>query len=79
MTTFLPSASRSNKVDVLNLTERGLEVEEVNAIDVAQKIVEITVDSGAAKSAWPIREMGVGRTMVTKTGRRREVGIRTEG
>ena len=51
MTTFLPSASRNNKVDVLNMTERGLEVEEVNAIDVAQKIVEITIDSGAAKSA----------------------------
>ena len=49
--TFLPSASRNNKFDVLNMTERGLEVEEVNAIDVAQKIVEITIDSGAAKSA----------------------------
>ena len=30
----LTSASRCNKRDVLNLTERGLEVEEVNAVDV---------------------------------------------
>ena len=28
----------------LNLTERGLEVEEVNAVDVAQEIVEITAN-----------------------------------
>ena len=30
----------------------------MNAVDVVQKIVEITVDSGAAKSVWPIRKKG---------------------
>ena len=35
---------------VLNLTERGLEAEEVNAVDVVQEIVEISVDVAAAKS-----------------------------
>ena len=28
----------------------------MNAIDVVQEIIEITVDSGAAKSVWPIRK-----------------------
>ena len=51
------------------MTERGLEVEDVNAIDVAQEIVVITVESGAARSAWPIRQKGVGRTKVTKAVR----------
>ena len=75
----MTSASRSIKFDVLKMTERGLEVEEVNAVDAVQEIVEITIDSGAAKSAWPIREKGAGRTNVTKTGRRREMGVRTKG
>ena len=43
--------------------------EEVNAVDVVQQVVEVAVDSGAAKSAWPIRKSGVTRTTVTKTVR----------
>ena len=46
----MTSASRSNKFDVLNFTELPLEVEDVKAVDVVQEIVEITVDSGTAKS-----------------------------
>ena len=41
----------------------------MNAADVVQEIVEITVDSGAAKSVWPIRKQGVARTEATKTVR----------
>ena len=54
--------SRSIKFDVLNVSERELEVEEVNAVDVVQENLEITVDSGAATSVWPIRKKGVTRT-----------------
>ena len=43
-TVEMTTASRSNKFDVLSLTERGLGVEEVNAVDVVQEIVEIIVD-----------------------------------
>ena len=85
----MTSASRSNKFDVLNVTERGLKLEDVNAVGVVKEIVEITVDSGDAKSVWPIRKEGVARTNGTKTvrlavasgclmhGRRHEFGIRT--
>ena len=52
-----------------DVRERGLQVEEVNAVDVVQKFVEITVDLGAAKSVWPIRKKGVTRTQATKTVR----------
>ena len=38
----------------------------MNAVDVVQ---EITVDSGAAKSVWPIRKKGVTRTNATKVVR----------
>ena len=41
----------------------------MNAVNVVQEIVEITVDSGAAKFAWPIRKKGVARTKATKTVR----------
>ena len=51
----MTSANWSNKFDVLKLTDSELE-EEVNAVNVVQEIVWITVDSGAAKSVWPIRK-----------------------
>ena len=41
--------------------------EEVNAVEAVLEIVEITVDSGAAKSVWPSRKKGVERTMSTRT------------
>ena len=41
-------------VDVLNVAESGQEFEALNAVDVVQEIVEITVDAGAAKNVWPI-------------------------
>ena len=63
------TSSRSTKFDILNVMERGLGVEEVNAVDAVQEIVEITIDSGAAKSAWPIREKGVGRTKGDENGK----------
>ena len=73
------SASRSIKFDVLNMMERGLGVEEVNAVDAVQEIVEITIDSGAAKSAWADPREGCWEDKkVTKTERRPEMGIRTE-
>ena len=40
--------------------------EEVNAIETVQEVVEITVDSGAAKSVWPSRKKGVERTKSDK-------------
>ena len=40
--------------------------EEVNAIETVQEVVEITVDSGAAKSVWPSRKKGVERTKSKK-------------
>ena len=55
------------RANVLHPTASGLEVEEVNAVDMLQEIVEITVDSGAAKNVWPIRKKGVTRTKATKT------------
>ena len=60
----------------------------MNAIDVVQQIVDITVDSGAETSVWPIRRKGVARTKEMKKvrlggserqsetcRRRREIGI----
>ena len=59
----------------------------MNAVDVVQEIVEITVASGDAKGVWPIRKKGVARTEATKKeaggsrrlsdtcGRRCELGI----
>ena len=41
----------------------------MSAVDVVQEIVEIIVDSGAAKSVWPIRQKGGTRTKATKTVR----------
>ena len=40
--------------------------EEGNAIETVQVVVEITVDSGAAKSVWPSRKKGVERTKSKK-------------
>ena len=40
--------------------------EEVNAIETAQEVVEITVVSEAAKSVWPSRKKGVERTKSKK-------------
>ena len=40
--------------------------EEVNAIETVQEVVEVTVDSGAAKSVWPSRKKGVERTKSKK-------------
>ena len=39
----------------------------VNVVGTLQEVVEITVDSGAAKSVWPSRKKGVERTKSTKT------------
>ena len=65
----MTSASRSNKFDVLDMTERGLEVEELNAVYVVREIVETNVDSGAAKSVWLVRQKGVTTTEAMKTKR----------
>ena len=48
------------KKKVLNVTERRLEVEEV--VNVVQEFVEITVDSGVAKSGWPVWKKGFAST-----------------
>ena len=63
------TANRSNKFDVLNPTGSGVEVEEVNAVDVVQEIVATTVDSGAAKNKWPIRKKRVTIMKATRTVR----------
>ena len=46
------SASWSNRFDVLKRTEGELEVEEVNAVDVVQEIVEITLERMPETKEW---------------------------
>ena len=78
---------RSNRFDILNVTESGQEFEEVNAVDVVQEIVEIIVDAGATKNVWPIEgryedkgdhdgEVGGHMRQSDTCGRRCETGIR---
>ena len=58
------SASRQNRF--LALTAIESDDDEVNAIETVQEVVEVTVDSGAAKSVWPSRKKGVERTKSKK-------------
>ena len=58
-------ASRRNRFLALTAIEID-DDEEVNAIETVQEVVEITVDSGAAKSIWPSRKKGVERTKSKK-------------
>ena len=57
--------NRRNRFLALTAAESD-DDEEVNAIETVQKVVEITVDSGAAKSVWPSRKKGVERTKSKK-------------
>ena len=59
------SASRRNRFLALTAIESD-DDEEVNAIETVQEVVEVTVDSGAAKSVWPSRKKGVERTKSKK-------------
>ena len=59
------SASRRNLFLALTSIESD-DDEEVNAIETVQEVVEITVDSRAAKSVWPNRKKGVERTKSKK-------------
>ena len=59
------SASRRNQFLALTAIESD-DDEEVNAIETVQEVVEITVDSGAAKSVWPSRKKGDERTKSKK-------------
>ena len=59
------STSRRNRFLALTTIESD-DDEEVNAIETVQEVVEITVDSGAAKSVWPSRKKGVERTKSKK-------------
>ena len=58
-------ANRRNRFLALTAVESD-DDEEVNAIETVQEVVEITVDSVAAKSVWPSRKKGVGRTKSKK-------------
>ena len=58
-------ANRRNRFLALTAVESD-DDEEVNAIETVQEVVEITVDSGAAKSVWPSRKKGVERTKSKK-------------
>ena len=49
-----------NRFDVLRVEEEN-EVDEMNAAEEVNEVVEITVDSGAARSVWPKRKKGVKR------------------
>ena len=57
--------SRRNRYFALTAVESD-DDEEVNAIEIVQEVVEITVDSGAAKSVRPSRKQGVERTKSKK-------------
>ena len=59
------SASLRNRFLALTVIESD-DDEEVNAIETVQEVVEVTVDSGAAKSVWPSRKKGVERTKSKK-------------
>ena len=62
----MKSASWNNPFFALTAIESE-DNEEVNAVEAVQEIVEITVDSGAAKSVWPSRKKVVERTKSTRT------------
>ena len=59
------NASGNNRFLAMTAIESD-DYEEVNAIETVQEVVEITVDSGAAKSVWPSRKKGVERTKSKK-------------
>ena len=61
------SASRRNRFLALTAIESD-DDEEVNAIETVLEVVEITVDSGAAKSVWPSRKKGVEENEIEECG-----------
>ena len=61
------STSRRNRYLALTAIESDHD-EEVNAIETVQEVVEITVDSGAAKSVWPGRKKGCPENEVEEGG-----------
>ena len=67
-------ASISSKFDVLELIESELAVEEVNAVDVVQEVVENPCRFGTSRSGRPIRKKGVKRA---KRDEESEVGSST--
>ena len=69
MTDGTTNATRSKKFDVLKLTESGLEVEEVNAVDVVQEIVRTLSIRQLPRASGRSERGGVTRTKATKTMR----------
>ena len=59
--------SRRNRFFALTAIESD-DDEEVNAIETVQEVVEITVDSGAAKSVWPSRKKRCRENIVEEGG-----------
>ena len=59
------NTSRRNRFFALTAIE-SVDDEEVKAVETVQEVVEVTVDSGAAKSVWPSRKKGVERTKSKK-------------
>ena len=55
MTTTDSGRSKFDAVASVDSQDESDETE-VNSIEVAQKIADTTVDSGAAKSVWPIQK-----------------------
>ena len=75
------STSRRNRFFALTAIESD-DDEEVNAIETVQEVVDITVDSGAAKSVWPSRKKGIERTKskkAVKLSAANGISIRVEG
>ena len=57
------TSRRKNKFDAPTTTREESDETEVNSVEEVQEIVEITVDSRAAKkSVWPIQKNGVVRS-----------------
>ena len=50
-----------NKFSALDEEENEQLVECINGVEMAQEVVEVTVDSGASKSVWPMKKKGVVR------------------
>ena len=67
--------SRGNEFDAPTTIQAESEETEVNSVEEVQEIVEITVDSCAAKSVWSIQKNGIARNLAVASGS----AIRVEG
>ena len=62
------SKERFNRFEVLGVSNDEFEDgEHIDGVELIQEVVEVTVDSGAARSVWPITKKGVVRSKARKS------------